>query len=167
MNHAPVAGRSALSLVRTLLQAILLLGLTCGCALTAVGIDKVSNADVQDLQHRGRALHAAVLEFDHKLNGKVGFFGPDISDLVEKFIPIGTPFSEANEILRAAGFGVNPSMDFGNHEHVAYATLRLQRGFLYERSCAMLLFPEPQHDPAAQGTSVARIKASIGSWSGI
>lgn len=36
----------------------------------------------------------------------VGYKGEDISRLVYKYIPVGTPFDHAEDILRAAGFSI-------------------------------------------------------------
>jgi hypothetical protein len=84
---------------------ISLAGLICGLWMTASALEKLPNADVQALDRRGRALRQAVLELDHK-HQVGGLSGLDIGDLIRSLIPIGTPFSEANEILRAAGYTV-------------------------------------------------------------
>jgi len=134
--------------------------LTCGLWMTASALEKLPKADVQTLDRQGRALHQAVLDQDHKRQ-VAGPAGLDIGEVVGKFIPIGTPFSEANEILRAAGYTVNTVRLATTHERITWATLTLAGGFLVARVAHVQLLPEPQHDPGQPGERVAEIRASI------
>jgi hypothetical protein len=151
------------------LRAILLAGLASGVFLTAGATDKMPNSDVQELKRRGQALHEAVLELDHSLRDSkslsktAGFIGLDISDLIAKYIPVGTPLSEADEILRAAGYKVNTSVLVRGSEpqRIASATLSLAKGLFWARDSLVQLYLPPDRDAAQPGASVVKISANI------
>ncbi len=141
-------------------QIISLAVLTSGLWMTASALDKLPNAEVQELDRQGRALHQAVVEQDHRRQ-VAGPAGLDIGELVATFIPVGTPFSEAGEILRAAGYSVHTIRLATTHERLMSASLSLAKGFLVARIAYVQLLPDPQQDPDEAGARVAEIRASI------
>lgn len=151
------------------LRAISLVALTAGSWQMAVAADKVPNADAQELQRRGHALHDAVLELYQGLQSSgqqrkvAGPVGLDIRDLVSKFIPIGIPFSDANEILRAAGLKVKLAIKLpGIHDRITEANLRLLK-CCPPQGAEVQLYPAPDQDPQQEGATVTKIIASIAS----
>jgi hypothetical protein len=64
---------------------------------------------LEDMQRRGKELRAAIDQHYHKLSqiGKLTYDNT-IDDLVLKDIPIGMSFDNAEQILRTAGFKVEP-----------------------------------------------------------
>lgn len=78
--------------------------------------DSINKAVPESLEERGKQLRVAIDQAYEKLPHHHFKKGEgDITPVVEQFIPVGTSFDDAEEILRAAGFkvgkrpGPNPS----------------------------------------------------------
>jgi hypothetical protein len=72
-------------------------------------IPSASSGETGELRQRGKALRNEIgsvyktLKAEQKITGR----GTDIDDLVMKYIPLGSSFDDAEEILRSAGFRVS------------------------------------------------------------
>lgn len=69
-------------------------------------------ASTNDIDRRGAELRAA-LEANYKKLVKLNEIHPpdtDTTDIVTQYIPVGTKFSEAEDVLRAAGFRIEPHL---------------------------------------------------------
>jgi hypothetical protein len=121
----------------------------------------------EDLQQRGRELRGAI---DHTYKTLVdrnglqqGLKGNDISPVVSKYIPLGTSFDDAEKILRAAGFtvdprpGQNPPEDRPDkHDVVAYIVPYVQ-GFMSRTNVYISLRPKSP----GNYTTIAKVNAGI------
>ena len=82
-------------------------------ALSSCAIEKENGQMTSDdLEQRGKQLRAEIelvykeLKTTKKL--RTGIKGNDIGEIVRKYVPIGTSFDDAENILRFAGFKVYP-----------------------------------------------------------
>src|SRR5207249_9735577 len=88
------------------------------CAIEKENGQMTSN----DLEQRGKQLRAEIEAAYKQLKSakklRTGIKGNDITELVLKYVPIGTSFDDAENILRFAGFTVHPrptANAAGNH----------------------------------------------------
>lgn len=117
-----------------------------------------------EVQRRGHDLRNAVLKLYQELRASHASttLGVDMSKLVASYIPVGTSFADANDILRAAGFKVHTSVPvMRSPQRITWATLALYRGFLLHTTAHVQLYPERDHDPAQRGAAVDTIVAFI------
>lgn len=83
-----------------------ILSIVIGCLLL-----NISNADTSPdaLEQRGKQLHAAIqLTYKHLKDTRSLKPINDITEVVNRFIPIGTTFDEAEQILRNSGVRIEP-----------------------------------------------------------
>ena len=129
----------------------------------------VQEMSAQELQRRGHELGEATLRLDGKLEesndlrSRTRGTGLDTRKLVENFIPLGTSFKDANEILELAGYTVNKSVQLltRNKERITWAKLTLATGFGYQRWSSVMLYAKDGHDPAEPGATVEKIVANV------
>jgi hypothetical protein len=106
-----------------------------------------------ELQQRGKELRNEIdsvyetLKAEKKLTGR----GTDISDRVRKYIPPGSSFDDAEEILRSAGFDVSPRppSDTTSNRPDRYsvgADLKLQGSFAIKIQAIVSLTPKGPGD---------------------
>jgi|SRR5437867_1725526 len=120
-----------------------------------------------DLDRRGKQLRAEIesaykeLKSANKLRG--GIKGNDIDEIVLKYVPIGTSFDDAENILRHAGFKVypRPAADAGGNRpdksHVHAWIDSLDHGFGWNVRVIVLLGPKAPGDY----TDITGISAGI------
>jgi hypothetical protein len=121
----------------------------------------------QDLARRGAAMRVAIdeaylkLEKTHALNPRKG---NDVTQIVVQYIPLGTPFDAAEEILRNAGFkvgprpGPNPTGNRPDRYSVVASIMPYAEKFPSRINVYVFLTPE---NPGAYRRGVAIIHASI------
>jgi hypothetical protein len=117
-----------------------------------------------DLQRRGTELRVALDQTYRKLVDEQAIKplqGADATDMVERFIPLGTSFDDAEAILKSAGFRLDPRPGpipprlgfFG----VSAVINPFSQGFLSATNLDLTLYPKSPGDY----TSVAKISASF------
>jgi hypothetical protein len=121
-----------------------------------------------DLEQRGKELRAALQRAYEDLRAarKLSGGGTDMTDAVLPYIQTGMSFSDAETILRSAGFSVEPHPDLsqGSNPHKAtdwYAVLArispFDAGFMSKVSLYVSLLPASPGDYS----SVAKVSAKI------
>ncbi len=99
---------------RFAMHLILCIGLVALPASYAVrfraSAQEVHQMDIDELQQRGKKLRDALQETYQKLVDERALIpgrGAEVTDVVERFIPVGTSFSDAETILKDAEFRVD------------------------------------------------------------
>jgi hypothetical protein len=112
-------------------------------AAHADAVDKRNQINALDFRERGARLRLELERAYQDLRHTGGFksAGNDVSSIVEKYVPVGTSFANAEITLRSSGFNIdslapgeppkNPSpLWSGEHEFGIFGTLVLaQKGF--------------------------------------
>jgi hypothetical protein len=124
----------------------------------AAASDQIST----DLAKRGKLLRAEIDSTFKAVGAQVPLRGTDITKLVEKYIPLGTSFDDAEQVLRCAGFTVYPRppsnivSDRPDRYNVA-AFLQLRGAVFYKTQAIVSLAPRAPGDYS----TVTRISAGI------
>src|SRR2546426_8955768 len=137
-------------------------------ALSSCAIEKENGQMTSDnLEQRGKQLRTEIeLVYKQLKSGKklqVGIKGNDIGEIVKKYVPIGTSFDDAENILRFAGFTVHPrpaADAAGNRpdKYLVYATIdSLDKGFIWKVEVIVSLSPKAPGDYS----DVSKISASL------
>ena len=124
--------------------------LTGICLLTCAGRATAEPASI--LERHGKQLRAdietAYKEFKHQR--KVSLQGNDITDLIQRYLPSGMAFDDAETALRAAGFAVWPRPR-PKHDHPQWyfgggSINPLDSGFIWRVSVWVMLEPPDPND---------------------
>lgn len=165
--------------VRSFLTCIaLLIGLelvACSWPWPGMAVEKEEvTMSASDVEQRGKQLRAELERTyrDPKDTRKLGKgVGPgiDVSSIVAKYIPIGTSFDEAEQVLQAAGFHMAARPPRPMHREPAPewekalrftmgGGLELDKAFGYRADVGVTLYPDAPGDPGAR---VKQIISSI------
>jgi hypothetical protein len=95
------------------MRATVKLAVICVSLLTAAhadAVDRRNQINALDFQERGARLRLALERAyqDLRHTGEFKSAGNDVSSIVEKYVPVGTSFVNAQTTLRSSGFNIDP-----------------------------------------------------------
>jgi hypothetical protein len=95
------------------MRATVKFAVICMSLLTAAhadAVDRRNQIKALDLQQRGARLRLALERAyqDLRHTGDFKSAGNDVSSIVEKYVPVGTSFANAETTLRSSGFNIDP-----------------------------------------------------------
>jgi hypothetical protein len=95
------------------MRAIVKLAFICVSLLMAAhadAVDRRNQITALDFQERGARLRLALERAyqDLRHTGDFKSAGNDVSEIVKKYVPVGTSFANAETTLRSSGFNIDP-----------------------------------------------------------
>ena len=95
------------------MRATVKLAVICVSLLMAAhadAVDRRNRINALDFQERGARLRLALQRAyqDLRHTGEFKSAGNDVSSIVQKYVPVGTSFADAETTLRSSGFNIDP-----------------------------------------------------------